>query len=112
MIILAITLPLDHKLVNLFGILVGAEDKSTWKIKLFVPVDDGGIDCTPKVANVFDNIVINNKLYIFSIEQLCSTYQNHNACTFWIRAMKETQDFKNDNGTYKPDTFQKLKHFF
>ncbi len=40
----------------------------------------GGFDYTLKVANVFDDIIINNNLYNFSVEQLFSTYQNHVLC--------------------------------
>ncbi len=57
--------------------------KSTWETKLFIPYDNGGaggFDYTLKVANVFDDIIINNNLYNFSVEQLFSTYQNHVLC--------------------------------
>ncbi len=112
--------PPNHKLVNLFGTFARAASKSTSEIILSVPINDGGaggFDYTLEVANVFDNIIINNNLYNFSVEQLCSTYQNHVVCKadyhiFWTQATEETQDIKSDDGTYKPEAFHKFCNTF
>ncbi len=68
--------PPDNKLITLFDTLAQAASKSTWELRLSFPINDGGtcgFNYTLKVANIFDNIVINNKLYIISVKQLCST---------------------------------------
>ncbi len=110
--------PPNHKSVTLFGTLTGAASKSTWELKCSVPVNGSrarGFDYTLKVANIFDNIVINNKLYIISIEPL--TYKNHVLCntnyrTYWTQATNELQDLKNENGTYKLDAFHRIRNTF
>ncbi len=110
--------PPNHKSVTLFGTLTGAASKSTWELKCSVPVNGSrarGFDYTLKVANIFDNIVINNKLYIISIEPL--TYKNHVLCntnyrTYWTQATNELQDLNNDDGTYKPDALYKTCNAF
>ncbi len=112
--------PPGHKSITLFGTLSGVASKSTWEIKLSVPVDDSeasGFDNTFKVAKGFDDIIFINNLYIISIEQLCSTYQNYvlkdaDYHTFWSQAMEETTNIKNDNETYKPDALQQICNAF
>ncbi len=63
--------PPDHKSVALFGTLARAASKSTRELKVSVPIDHGGASgftYTLKVANVFDDIVINNEFYIILVE--------------------------------------------
>ncbi len=112
--------PPDHKSVTLFGTLAGAARNSTWELKLSVPVDNsgaGGFNYTLKVANVFDDIIIFNKLYIILVEQLFSTYKNHALCntefhTFWTQATHELKDLKNDDRTYKSNAFHRICNTF
>ncbi len=89
-------------------------------IKLYIPINNsgkGGFDYTLKVANVFDNVVTNNKISTFAMEQLDHTYHNqvlHYADfqTYWPHAIKETAYIKNDDGTYKSDAFLKIQNTF
>ncbi len=75
------------------------------------------VSIIPLKLQTFLTTFIDNELYNFSIEQLCFTYQNHflcnvDYCTFWTRAMEETQDIKNDNGMYNPKAFLKSATVF
>ncbi len=112
--------PPDHKLVNLCGTVTWAASNSTCKMKLPIPIEDslaGGFDYTLQVTNKFDDMAINNNLYNFSFEQLCSTYQNHVFCNdtcklFWSPAITKTTNLKNYNGMYKPNASQKVCNTF
>ncbi len=102
--------PPDHKLVKLFGTIAKVMSKSTYEITLIVllTVLEPEVLTILKFADNLNDRVINNNLYNFSFEQLCSTYQHHVLIndtykSFLSHAMKETSGMKNNNGSYKDD---------
>lgn len=85
------------------------------EINFSVPVKDsgaGGFNFSLEVANMFNDIVLDNNLYNFAVKQLCNTYQSHvlqytTYQTYWNQAITEFKYFKNDDGKYKDGAFQK-----
>ncbi len=74
--------PPKHKPISIYGTVVGATSKTPCEIKISIPINDGGagdasFDFTLEVANVFDNIVTNNKQHVLTDKTLIVTYQNH-----------------------------------
>ncbi len=94
-----ITPLLTKKIVNLFGTVARVTSKSTFKIKLSIPVNDsgaGGFDYTLQVANKFDNTLItsglcnfppNNRVQLtktmFCIQQLWNLLESYNEQENW-----------------------------
>ncbi len=73
--------------------------KGPSKIKVTIPIDDGGAGDTNlnyalEVATAFDNIVTNNPQYSVTDDTLITNYQNHvlnNADykIYWSKAIKD-----------------------
>ncbi len=110
----------SYKSITLFGTLVRGTIRTPsdnpLDINLSIPIDKsgtGGFNYTLKVTTVFDNVVTSNKTSAFSVEQIIHTYQtqvlqNFDFQSYWNHATEETQDIKNDDGTYKPNAFHKV----
>lgn len=111
--------PPDHKAISILGTHTAVANRITCKtheIKLSVSIDNSGargFNYTLKVANIFEDIVLNNNLYNVAVQQLCDTHQNHVLCNAtyqasWNQAMTNTKDIKSGDGMYKDSAFQKI----
>ncbi len=112
--------PPSDKSVSFYGVVNRRKGPS--KIKLTIPVNDGGagdasFDYALEVATAFDNIVANNPQYSLTNDTLIINYQNHvlnnvDYKIYWSTAINDNNKLKSDDDTFKPGAFKKIHNSF